>query len=277
MKVDKFLLITVGALLVIILILLAFGGAAFLCLFATNGPQTNVGPVIQKSYDYNGSLAGYDVVSLDVTNINGFVNVKEGDGDSYAIDVDAHGTEKDFERYKVQFDQKDSNGVRTLNLQVVDTKEPRTLNTKYNSDITVTIPKGKKYDISIVTVNGDVDLGTLDCGQVKMATVNGKLSSASNSTNATMVTVNGNIEVRTQETKGELFLNTVNGGVSISVPRDAPVSLNAHLVNGAINEDLKLVISEKSHMTFVGKTANYTDGVYIETSLVNGDIDVMGR
>lgn len=89
MKPDKFLLITVGALPVIILILLAFGGAAFLCLVATNGPVTNKGPVLQKSFDYNGTLSRYSTISLDVTNINGDAKVVEGDGDSYAISVNS--------------------------------------------------------------------------------------------------------------------------------------------------------------------------------------------
>jgi len=267
----------VGALVVIILILLVLGGAAFLCLFVTNGPATNAGPVIQKTYDFNGTLAGYDTVSLDVTNINGFVNVIEGSGDTYDISVDAHGTDKDFERYQVQFSPTDSSGVKNLKLEIKDTREPRTLNTRYNADITVTVPKGKKYDASIVTVNGDADLAQLDCGQVKMATVNGELSSAANSTNLTMVTVNGNIVVNTQQTQGGMFLNTVNGGVGITVPKDAPLSLNAHLVNGAISEDIPLVISEKSRVNLVGQTANYTSGIYIEATLVNGNIDIRGR
>ncbi len=277
MKLDKFLLITVGALLVIVLILLAFGGAAFLCLFITQGPVTNEGPILQKSYDYNGTLAGFDRVSIEVANINGFVDVREGDGDAYAINVSERGTEKDFERYKVVFTQTDENGVRTLKVEVKDTKERRTLNTKYSSDITVTVPKGKTYDASLLTVNGAVSLGELDCNKLNMATVNGALSSKANATNATMATVNGNIDAITAIMKGDMFLNSVNGAVTVTIPKDAPLSLNAHLVNGAISADLPLVITEKSRVALVGKTANYTEGIYIEATIVNGDIDVRGR
>ncbi|BAI62447.1 hypothetical protein MCP_2375 [Methanocella paludicola SANAE] len=277
MKLDKFLLITVGALLVIVLILLAFGGAAFLCLFVTQGPVTNEGPILQKSYDYNGSLSGFDRVNIEVANINGFVDVREGDSDAYAINVNARGTEKDFERYRVEFTQKDENGVKTLKVQIKDTKEPRMASSKYGSDITITLPKSKMYDASLVTVNGEVRLGELDCSKVNMATVNGVISSKANATNATMVTVNGDIDVRTSVLKGDMFLNSVNSAVTVTVPKDAPLSLNAHLVNGGISTDLPLVITEKSRVALVGKTANYTEGIYIETSIVNGDIDIRGR
>lgn len=274
MKLDRFLLITVGALLVIVLILLAMGGAAFLCLFASKGPVTNEGPIIQKAYDYNGTLAGLDTVNLEVININGFVDVKEGDGDAYAINVNTRGTEKDHERFKVEFTQTETNGVKTLKLEVKDTKEPRTFSSKYSSDVTVTIPKGKKYDMGLVTVNGNVDLGNFTCERVKAATVNGALGSRASAANATYVTVNGDIDVKTSAMKGDIFLNTVNGGVTVSVPRDASLSLNAHLVNGAISCDLPLEVREKSRMGLVGKTAGYTEGIYIETSLVNGNIDI---
>lgn len=61
MKLDRFLLIAVGALVAIILIILAMGGAAFLCLFVTNSHvTTNEGSLLQKTYDYNGTLAGFD-------------------------------------------------------------------------------------------------------------------------------------------------------------------------------------------------------------------------
>jgi DUF4097 and DUF4098 domain-containing protein YvlB len=277
MKLDKFLLITVGALLVIVLILLAFGGAAFLCLFVTQGPVTNEGPILQKSNSYNGSLSGFDRISIEAANINGFVDVREGDGDAYAINVSERGTEKDFERYKVEFTQTDVNGVRTLKVEVKDSKEPRMASSKYGSDIVITLPKGRMYDTSLITVNGAVKLGELDCNKVNMVTVNGALTSKANATNATMVTVNGDIDVRTSAMKGDMFLNSVNGAVTVTVPKDAPLSLNAHLVSGSISADLPLVTTQKSRVALVGKTANYTEGIYIEVTGVNGDINVRGR
>jgi DUF4097 and DUF4098 domain-containing protein YvlB len=274
MKLDRFLLITVGALLAIIVILLAMGGAAFLCLFATHGPVTNEGPLLEKSYDFNGTLGGFNEVDLQVIDINGAVNVREGEGDAYAINVDTQGTERDHERYKVEFTQSESAGVKTLKLEVKDTWEPRMYNSRYVADITVTVPKGKLYDAKIVTVNGRVDLGNLTCDQVMMATVNGELASSASAVNATYATVNGGIGVSTGAVKGKIFANSVNGGITISIPQGSALSLNAHAVNGHISNMLPIVVDQKSMLGLVGKTANYTEGLYIEAATVNGGIDI---
>jgi hypothetical protein len=274
MKVDKFLLITVGALLAIIVILLAMGGAAFLCLFVTQGPVINEGPLMQKAYDFNGTLGGFDKVRLEVININGEVNVREGDGDTFAIGVNTRGTERDYERYKIEFTQSESAGVKTLRLEVKNLKEPRLTSSRYVSDITVTIPKNKTYNVELVTVNGRVALGNLTCEQVKMANVNGALESSASASNATYVTVNGRIDVSTSAVKGDIFANTVNGGITISIPKGAPVRINAHVVNGGISNEVPIVISEKSRLGLIGKTANYTEGLYIEATTVNGGIDI---
>lgn len=277
MKYDKFLIIAVGALLAVILILLALGGGAFLCLLATKGPVTNDGPLMQKTYDYNGTLAGHDAAALDVTNINGLVDVREGDGDAFTVNVKTRGTELDYERYKVEFTQTDVAGVPTLKVEVRDTREPRTVNARYVADITVTVPRNKTYVVNVVTVNGNVDLGAFNCTDIRLAAVNGALDSRASGANATMVTVNGNIGIRTDARKGDMFLNSVNGAITVSVPADAPVSLNAHIVNGAISQNLPLVISAKSRLALVGKTEGYADGISIEATVVNGNIDVRGH
>jgi DUF4097 and DUF4098 domain-containing protein YvlB len=274
MKLDKFLIITVGALVAVLLILLAMGGAAFLCLYATQGPVTNDGALMQKSYDYNGSLSGIDKVYLQGVNINGNIVVKEGDGDAYSIDVNTHGTDRDYQRYNVDFTQSVSNGVKTLRVEIKDTKEPKAYNSRYTSDITITVPKSKTYDMDLVTVNGNVEMGEFNCGIVTVAGVNCAISSKAGAANATYVTVNGNIDVKSAATKGKISLNTVNGAITVSIPKDTPLSLNAYLMNGGISNSIPIDVTEKGRMSLVGKTAGFTDGIFIETALVNGNIDI---
>jgi DUF4097 and DUF4098 domain-containing protein YvlB len=274
MKLDRFLLITVGALLAIIVILLAMGGAAFLCLFATHGPMINEGPLLEKSYGFNGTLSGFDRVDLRVGDINGAITVREGEGDAFDIKVDTTGTAADHDRYKVEFTQPEAAGVKTLDLEVKDTWEPRVYNSRYVADIVVTVPKGKQYDVKAATVNGRVELGNLSCGQVTAATVNGELASGASAVNATYATVNGGIDVRTDAVKGKIFANSVNGGIAICVPQGSALSLNAHVVNGRISNALPIVVDEKSRLGLVGKTANYTEGLYVEATTVNGGIDI---
>lgn len=274
MKVDRFLLITVGALLAIIVILLAMGGAAFICLLFTGGPVTDEGPIVQKSYDFNGTLGGYDEVRLEVINVNGKVDVREGEGDVFTVSADTRGTEKDHERYMVEFTQPGSAGAKTLRVEVKDLKGPRPDNSRYSSDITVTIPKNKTYDCELVTVNGRASLGNFTCGQVRMANVNGAVESGASAANATYATVNGRILVTTPAVKGDIFASTVNGGITISVPPGAPLRISAHTVNGVISDAVPIEITEKSRLSLTGKTAGYTEGLYIEAATVNGNIDI---
>ncbi len=274
MKIDKFLLITVGALLAIIIILLAMGGAAFLCLLATNVPIANEGPLLEKNYAFNGTLGGFNKVDLQVSNINGIVNVREGEGDEYAIYVNTTGTARDHERYKVEFTQSESAGVKTLKLETKDTKEPRMYNSRYVADITVTVPKGKQFDVALAAVNGRVDLGNLTCDEAKVATVNGDLSSGASAANGTYATVNGGIDIRTDAVKGKIFANSVNGGIAISIPQGSALSVNAHTLNGHISSAAPIAIDRQSAHELVGKTANYTEGLYIEAATVNGGIAI---
>jgi DUF4097 and DUF4098 domain-containing protein YvlB len=272
MKIDRFLLITVGALLAILIILLAMGGAAFLCMLATNERIANNGPLLEKSYDFNGTLDGYGEVDLQVTDINGYIKVVEAEGDAYDISVNTSGTARDHERYKVEFTQYESAGVKALKLEVKDTWEPSTYSSRYVSDITVAIPRGKLYDMMLATVNGRVSLGNLTCDEITMATVNGEVVSGASAANATYATVNGGIDVSTGAVKGKIFANLVNGDIAISIPQGSALSLNAHVVNGDISSALPIVVDEKSRWGLVGKTESYAEGLYVEAATINGGI-----
>ncbi len=121
MKTDKFLLLAVGALLIIILILMAMGGAAFLCLaLSHNSIMVDNTNAVTRDQIYNGSLAGFDQVDLAVHDVNGNVQVKEGSGDSYTIEVHEKGTELSFQRYYVDFSEAGMSGTKSIDLYVRD-------------------------------------------------------------------------------------------------------------------------------------------------------------
>ncbi len=275
MKLDRFLLIAVGALVVIILIILAMGGAAFLCLFVTNSNiMANQGPMIQKTYDYNGTLTGFDRVNINVGDFNGNIDVKEGDSDSYAITVNTQGTEKDYERYSVNFSQSDTPGNKTLNLTISNNNNVNLISSRYSSDMIITVPKGKLYNMDLNDANGNIDVDGFDCDGITAATANGMVTSGANASSASYRTANGGIEVRTSSTTGSVTAVTANGEISVFVPQNTPVSINAHLANGQITASMPLITSENSKFGLVGKTAGYSNGLYLELNTMNGDIRV---
>ena len=277
MKTDKFLLLAVGALLIIILILMAMGGAAFLCLaLSHNSIIVDNTKAVSRDQIYNGSVAGFDQVDLTVHNINGNVQVNEGSGDSYAIEVHEKGTELSFQRYYVEFSESGTSGTKSIDLNVRDnlTGQPAT-NTRYTADIIVTVPKNKTYNVDLAVVNGNIDAGALSGDKATMANVNGGINSQFNADSATFTNVNGEISATTSKNTGRITANNVNGNIEISVPSGAGFSVNAHLVNGDIRTQMTLDTTEKSRFNVVGSTPGYNgSGLSLELATVNGGIMV---
>lgn len=277
MKIDKFLLIALGALVIILLLLLALGGAAFLCMAIMHAPTiTDDTTVIYRDHAYNGTLGGFDQVTLNVHDINGNILVKEGAEDSYAIDVHEKGTERSFQRYRVEFNESTASGARTLDVTVRDLWKDQPMSSlKHSADITVTVPKNKTYNVELVTVNGDIDVGSFNGSKATMTCVNGVITSSFSADRATYSNVNGDVDATTMKTAGKIDVNSVNGGVYITVPKDAGLSVDARLVNGGVRTYMALNTTEKTMFKVIGSTPGYGgNGIDIKIALVNGNIKV---
>jgi len=275
-KLDKFLIISIAVLVVILLIIILLGGAALLLFIAIKaGPFTGGSVLIQKNYDYNGTLNGFDHVNLQVKDINGHVTVKEGGSNAYDISVNTQGTQSDYSRYGVSFDQAGTSGNKTLDLTITDNSimgfSP---NSQYNADITVILPQNMAYTMTLDTVNGQIDAGQFNCDVLTMDTTNGELISTANANTASYNTVNGFISVATSATSGSINASTVNGEVDVSVPSGASVSINARLMNGRISTNMPIDVTGKGMLSLMGTTPNYSNGLSLRLSTMNGDINV---
>jgi len=269
----------VGALVVVILILLVLGGAAFLCLFVTeHGTIINTGPLLQENYEYNGTLAGYDHVSIDASDFNGDIIVKEGDSETFDVTVNAQGTQNDLDHYNVGFTQSGNAGTKALKVTINTT--PKNLyigSSRYSADIVITVPKGKIYDVTLENANGRVELGGFDCDKVTLSTANGMVISSANASTASYSSANGDIDVSTYSRSAGIKASTANGRITVAVPRDAQVSIKANTMNGKIGTDLPVEVTEKGMFNFVAKSGNYSNGLDLDLSTLNGDIEVNGQ
>jgi len=276
MKPDKFLIIAIGALLLILIIIIILGGAAILCLLTLKaGPITGGGALLQKTYDYNGTLSGFDQVNLQVNDLNGNIIVKKGDSDNFDISVNTQGTKSDYSYYNVSFSQSGASGSKTLGLKITNNgiiTPP--FNSQYHSDIIVTIPDDKTYDMDLGNANGRIEAGQFNCNMLTMNTANGGLISMANATTASYNTANGLINITTSALSGSINASTFNGEIDVTVPSAAGVSINAHLVNGEISTNLPLDVTDKGILSFAGKTPNYSNGLSLDLSTMNGNINV---
>ena len=123
------------------------------------------------------------------------------------------------------------------------------------------------------TVNGAIKATGL-AGDVLAETVNGSITLATEGA-ARAETVNGSIDARVGTTEGSerLSFETVNGGITLELPRDTNAALSAETVNGRISSELELTETRKSsRRELIGTLGSGGREVSLET--VNGSIRI---
>jgi len=136
-------------------------------------------------------------------------------------------------------------------------------------DFTVRVPKGVHFVAR--TVNGLVEANSLDA-DTEAHTVNGNLRLCTAGT-AQGETVNGSIIASVGRITEPLKFSTVNGGITLEMPREASARVHADTVNGTIETDFPPSISD----LFVGKHVDVAIGLGgpdLRIATVNGTISL---
>ncbi len=138
-------------------------------------------------------------------------------------------------------------------------------------DFTVRVPKGVRFIAR--TVNGLVEAKSLD-GDMEAHTVNGNVS-VSTAGAAQGETVNGSIIASVGRICGPLKFSTVNGGITLEMPRSAGAKVRADTVNGAINADFRLPGRNQFGKHVAGIIGQ--GGPELRIATVNGSINLKRR
>lgn len=136
-------------------------------------------------------------------------------------------------------------------------------------DFTVRVPKGVHFIAR--TVNGLVEANALDA-DTEAHTVNGNLRLCTLGA-AQGETVNGSIIASVGRIDAPLKFSTVNGGITLEMPREAAARVHADTVNGTIETDLPAAIQDE----FVGKHIDVAigrGGPELRIATVNGTINL---
>ncbi len=122
----------------------------------------------------------------------------------------------------------------------------------------------------IELVNGGLKISDLT-GDVNAASVNGNVSGEELSGETHLSTVNGNVKLSSVTKHDEIELSSVNGSVTLYLPKNVNAKLTASTVHGDIRGDL-------GHgVTHAGSSMDAvlgTGGPRIELGTVNGDIRI---
>ena len=124
----------------------------------------------------------------------------------------------------------------------------------------------------IASVNGAVTLSGVN-GSVHGETVNGSIHATGLGGDVSLETVNGSIKAKITNGRPQqkLRFETVNGQITVTLPRDAGFQLHSSVVNGSIDCDFPLESGKSKHgRTLSGKIG---DGrASLDAQTVNGSI-----
>ncbi|MFY9552497.1 MAG: DUF4097 family beta strand repeat-containing protein [Thermoanaerobaculia bacterium] len=97
----------------------------------------------------------------------------------------------------------------------------------------IVVPPG--VNLSLQTVNGDVRVRDCD-GELQLETVNGSIDARGVRGTLQAQTVNGKIEAAASAlpSDGNIDLQTVNGGITLTLPKDAKLDFSGETMNGTI-------------------------------------------
>jgi putative adhesin len=146
-----------------------------------------------------------------------------------------------------------------------------TRNNDVNVEWTVKVPRGVRF--AGRTVNGDV-VGRGLTAEAEEHTVNGSVTVETTSW-ADATTVNGSITARLGSTdwRGELELTTVNGGITVDLPENASMQVDASTVNGSMSTDFPLTIKGRWGPRRMSGTIGQ-GGRTLSLSTVNGSMQL---
>jgi len=138
----------------------------------------------------------------------------------------------------------------------------------------IIVPVGTELD-SVETVNGDVNISGVS-GNVVAESVNGDLELSNLAADANLSTVNGSINASFDKLEGQqrVQAETVNGRVSINLPKNADVNVSADTLNGGINGSDFGLETDKGFVgsDLNGKIGNGSARLNIDT--VNGSVKI---
>jgi hypothetical protein len=221
---------------------------------------------------YNVSTGG----RLEIVNVNGRISAEPAAGTTIEIRADRSVKAISDEQAREllgQIEMREEVGSDRIRIEV---RAPR-FNGRSGHEIKwmIKVPKGVAVDLR--TVNGGVRMTGLH-GDVRARSTNGGIVGsglAASSVDAAVTNGGVEIELVAAPTTGSFDLESVNGGVTLSLPSHSKADIAARCVNGGITvNDLDVeVVGEQTRRRLNGKLNGGGARVSMET--VNGGVKIV--
>ncbi len=209
---------------------------------------------------------------LSVENVNGSITVTGGSGNNVEIiAIKKADNQEALDGIEIEI----SHSPDSIEIET-DLPESDGWFNRNNNGAQVTykiiVPAGTNLE-SVETVNGNVKISGVS-GNVHAESVNGSLDCTDLASSASFSTVNGSINASFVKLEGQqkVKAETVNGRVTIRLPKDADVDVSADTLNGRINGSDFGLVTDKG---FIGSDLNGSIGngsARLNIDTVNGSI-----
>jgi hypothetical protein len=228
-------------------------------------------------FEWSGRIAAGK--AIEIKGINGGIEVEPTTGTEVKVSAEKSAHKSDPESVSIEVIEHEGgvticavyptpNGERPNECQPGGGGHMSTRNNDVEVEFRVQVPAGVRFVGR--TVNGDVRASGLKAN-AEAYTVNGSVRLSTSGT-ARATTVNGSIDAEMGLPAGdELEFESVNGGITLTMPGSSGANVSASTVNGDISTDFSLTVrgkfSQRSIRGTIGK-----GGPELKLNTVNGSI-----
>jgi hypothetical protein len=235
---------------------------------------------ITKNFSYTEPISQGQSPSILVSDLNGVVNIIPwGQSNRTLINgtITARGIGASPDALTLV--QSDTSGTISFVAKFPSTSNFFLFSQDYEVSVNVYVPLSAHFNATTVeTVNGDIDVGTLNSTKVLISTVNGGVTFSSLSCiNLLAKTVSGVIQttLRSVSPMGLYTVSTVNGNVGLTIPASSSFKLTASTVNGIIQTSGLSLSNTAQASNSLSATVGGGNAT-VALSTVNGGITITG-
>jgi hypothetical protein len=131
-------------------------------------------------------------------------------------------------------------------------------------------------DVTARTTNGNIKMDQVLANCIKAQTTNGSVKCHGMTGSLDVQTTNGSVRAAflpQADAAADVRVNTTNGNVSVTLPKDCSVKIDVSTVNGRIKTDVPVMVSgEISNNSFNGNIGSGAGKLSLRT--VNGSIEI---
>ena len=214
--------------------------------------------------------------SFEIRNTNGLIEVSPGDGDQISVVAERIAKGATDQAAKEAAEKIEINETASADSIIIDAKMSVTGMFSGNRQVKFHVKAPRGTTLRLSNTNGAIEITDMT-GEMRLETTNGAVKAVGISGVTRASTNNGAVSLDFASLPaGGVIAETTNGGVIITIPRDAKARINARVSNGGIEADgLELAVTDQSRRR-LDATVN-GGGAELRLETTNGGIRVRGK